>query len=152
MYKYREWAAIAVFASAALALGLGASQCIAQARVASPDKVVYHFVDGLAQASRGLEYIRNHLEVNPKAQITVVAHAAGVDFLVKGAKTAKGNEYRSLVEDLDLFDVKFRVCEITLRERNLTRDQFIKEATFVPSGVAEITRLQQREGYAYLRP
>ena len=71
---------------------------------------------------------------------------------MKGAKTAKGNEYRVLVEDLELQDVKFRVCEITLRERNLARDRFIKEATFVPSGVAEITRLQQREGYAYLRP
>jgi intracellular sulfur oxidation DsrE/DsrF family protein len=46
----------------------------------------------------------------------------------------------------------FVVCEITLRERQLVRKQFIPEATFVPSGVAEITRLQQREGYAYLRP
>jgi intracellular sulfur oxidation DsrE/DsrF family protein len=44
------------------------------------------------------------------------------------------------------------VCEITLRNRNLKRDQFIPEALFVPSGVAEIARLQQREGYAYLRP
>jgi intracellular sulfur oxidation DsrE/DsrF family protein len=36
--------------------------------------------------------------------------------------------------------------------RNINNQQFIPEATFVPSGVAEITRLQQREGYAYLRP
>lgn len=117
-----------------------------------PHRVVYHFVDGNEQASRGLEYIRNHLETNPKAQITVVGHAAGVNFLMKGAKTAKGNEYRTLVEDLEFQGVKFRVCEITLRERGLTRDRFIKEAQFVPSGVAEITRLHQEEGYAYLRP
>ena len=115
-------------------------------------RVVYHFVDGNEQASRGLEYIRNHLETNPKAQITVVGHAAGVNFLMKGAKTAKGNEYRTLVEDLEFQGVKFKVCEITLRERGLTRDGFIREAQFVPSGVAEITRLQQEEGYAYLRP
>jgi hypothetical protein len=44
------------------------------------------------------------------------------------------------------------VCEITLRNRKITRSKFIPEASFVPSGVAEITRLQQREGYAYLRP
>ncbi len=117
-----------------------------------PDKVVYHFNGGLEQASNGLEGIRNHLEVNPKARITVVAHAAGIDFLLKGAKTARGNEYRQIVGDLEFQSVKFRVCEITLRERNLRRDQFIAEATFVPSGVAEIARLQQREGYAYLRP
>jgi intracellular sulfur oxidation DsrE/DsrF family protein len=44
------------------------------------------------------------------------------------------------------------VCEITLRERNLRREQFLPEARFVPSGVAEIARLQGREGYAYLKP
>ena len=153
MSEFRRWAGFTAIGIAALALGVSASEGIAQVNgIAAPDKVVYHFVDGLEQASRGLEYIRNHLEVNPKAQITVVTHAAGVNFLMKGAKTAKGNEYRSIVEDLELLEVRFRVCEITLRERNLTRDQFVKEATFVPSGVAEITRLQQREGYAYLRP
>ena len=117
-----------------------------------PVRVVYHFGEGLEQASRGLEYIRNHLEVDPKAEIVVVAHAAGVDFLMKGAKTARGNEYRSAVQDLELSGAKFRVCEITLRERALRRDQFLPEVGFVPSGVAEIARLQQREGYAYLLP
>jgi intracellular sulfur oxidation DsrE/DsrF family protein len=115
------------------------------------DKVVYHFSEA-EQASRGLEYIRNHLEVNPKAVIVVVAHAGGVDFLMKGAKSARGNEFRQGVEDLELQGVKFAVCEITLRERGLKREQFLPLAKFVPSGVAEIARLQQREGYAYLRP
>jgi intracellular sulfur oxidation DsrE/DsrF family protein len=117
-----------------------------------PVRVVYHFGEGLEQASRGLEYIRNHLEADPKAEIVVVAHAAGVDFLMKGAKTARGNEYRGVIEDLDLSGVKFRICEITLRERALRRDQFLSGVGFVRSGVAEISRLQQREGYAYLRP
>lgn len=117
-----------------------------------PERVVYHFGDGLEQASRGLEYIRNHLEVAPQTRITVVAHAAGVDFLMKGAKSRLGNEYRQAIEDLDLQGVVFKVCEITLRERGLRRDQFVKEATFVRSGVAELGRLQQREGHAYIRP
>lgn len=119
---------------------------------AQPVRAVYHFVDGLEQASRGLQYLRNHLEADPTAQIVVVTHAAGVDFLMKGAKTAKGNEFRSAVEDLELAGVRFRVCEITLRERGLRREQFLPEVQFVPSGVAEIARLQFREGYAYLRP
>jgi intracellular sulfur oxidation DsrE/DsrF family protein len=117
-----------------------------------PDKVVYHLNGGLEQASSALEGIRNHLEVNPKAQITVVAHAAGVDFLLKGAKTARGNEYRQAIEDLEFQGVKFVVCEITLRARGMARSQFLPEAGFVPSGVAEIARLQVREGHAYLRP
>lgn len=117
-----------------------------------PDKVVYHISDTQAQASRTMTYINNHLEVNPKATIVVVTHAFGIDFLMEGAKNKTGNPYNIPVEELAIRGVKFEVCEITLRERNLRRAQFIPEATFVPSGVAEITRLQQREGYAYLRP
>ena len=48
--------------------------------------------------------------------------------------------------------VQFDVCEITLRNRKLSKDQFIEYVTWVPSGVAEVTRLQQKEGYAYLKP
>jgi len=119
---------------------------------AGPDKVVYHLNSGLEQATNGLRNIRNHLEVNPKAQIVVVAHAQGVDYMMKGAKDGNGNPFDVAVLDLMQQGVKFDVCEITLRNRKLNRSQFIEEATFVPSGVAEIARLQQREGYAYLRP
>jgi len=117
-----------------------------------PDKVVYHLNSGLEQATSGLRNIRNHLEVNPQAHIVVVAHAQGVDFLMKDKKDANGNPYEVTVEDLKRQGVRFDVCEITLRNRKLSRAQFIEDATFVPSGVAEIARLQQREGYAYLRP
>lgn len=116
------------------------------------DKVVYHFSDGLDQASNGLRNIGNHLEVNPDARIIVVSHARGVDFLMKGVKDRNGNKYEDIVERLKLRGVQFDVCEITLRNRKLSKDQFIEYATYVPSGVAEITRLQQKEGYAYLKP
>jgi hypothetical protein len=117
-----------------------------------PDKVVYHFSEGLAQASNGLRNIGNHLEVNPGARIVVVSHARGVDFLMKGAKDANGNRYEDLVEQLKMRGVRFDVCEITLRNRKLAKDQFIADASFVPSGVAEVTRLQSREGFASLKP
>lgn len=117
-----------------------------------PDKVVYHVNDTQAQAVAALRNIGNHLEVNPKAKIVVVTHAQGVDFLFNDAKDKNGNPYNIKVEELKGRGVEFDVCEITLKNRKLDRKQFLPEATFVPSGVAEITRLQQREGYAYLRP
>ena len=117
-----------------------------------PDKVVYHLNEGLPQATNGLRNIRNHLEVNPKARIVVVAHAQGIDYLMKGKKDANGNPYETIVQDLKSQGVKFDVCEITLRNRNLSKDLFIDEVEYVPSGVAEIARLQTREGFAYLRP
>ena len=117
-----------------------------------PDNVVYHLNSGLEQASDGLRNIRNHLEVNPKAHIVVVAHARGVDYLMKGAKDKNGNPFDVAVEQLQNQGVQFDVCEITLRNRQLKREQFLPDVVFVPSGVAEITRLQVREHYAYLRP
>lgn len=117
-----------------------------------PDKVIYHVNDSAGQASNALRNAGNHLEVNPKAKIVIVTHAQGVDFLFNDAKDKNGNPYNIPVEQLKSKGVGFEVCDITLRNRKLTRDKFISEATFVPSGVAEITRLQQREGYAYLRP
>lgn len=116
------------------------------------DKVVYHLSDGIEQASNGLRNIGNHLEVNPQAKIVVVSHARGVDFLFKDAKDKNGNKYEDLVERLKMRGVRFDVCEITLRNRKLTKDQFIEYVSYVPSGVAEVTRLQQREGHAYVKP
>lgn len=117
-----------------------------------PDKVVYHVNDAAGQATAALRNIGNHLEVNPQAKIVVVTHAQGVDFLFEDAKDKGGYPFAITVEQLKRRGVQFNVCEITLRNRKLSRDKFIQEASFVPSGVAEITRLQQREGYAYLRP
>ena len=119
---------------------------------AGPDKVVYHLNSGLEQATNGLRNIRNHLEVDPKARIVVVTHAQGVDFLMRDKKDANGNPYEVAVQELKSQGVQFDVCLITLHNRKLDRKQFIEEVAFVPSGVAEIARLQQREGYAYLRP
>lgn len=116
------------------------------------DKVVYHINDSKVQAVNALRNIGNHLEVNPKAKIVVVTHAQGVDFLFDGAKDGGGNPYNIAVEQLKSQGVQFDICQITLRNRKIDKSKFIPEASFVPSGVAEITRLQQREGYAYLRP
>ena len=139
-------AACALMISACAAPGPGSSAAV------GPDKVVYHVNDTPAQASNALRNIGNHLEVNPQAHIVVVTHANGVDFLFDGARDPNGNPYNIAVEELKSRGVNFDVCEITLRNRSIEKSRFIPEVTYVPSGVAEIARLQQREGYAYIRP
>jgi intracellular sulfur oxidation DsrE/DsrF family protein len=116
------------------------------------DKVVYHFDGGLSQATKGLRNIRNHLDTDPNTKIIAVAHAEGVDFLMEGAKTANNQEFAALVSDLEARGVKFEICEITLKNRNLKKEQFILGPTFVPSGVVRIANLQAREHYAYIKP
>jgi intracellular sulfur oxidation DsrE/DsrF family protein len=74
-----------------------------------------------------------------------------VDLLMEGAKAANGTEYAPLVSALKSRGVSFEICEITLRNRNLKREQFIQEAEFTPSGVVRIAKLQ-KQGAAYIKP
>ena len=115
------------------------------------DTVVYHFDTDLAQATKGLRNIRNHLDVDPTAKITAVAHANGVDFLLEGAKDSNGGDFAGPVSALAARGVKFEICEITLKSRNLKKEQFIQEAAFTPSGVVRIAKIQAAGG-AYIKP
>jgi intracellular sulfur oxidation DsrE/DsrF family protein len=130
---------------ATLALALAAGTALAQ------DKVVYHFDNTVAQGLKGLRNVRNHIDTDPTAKITVVTHAEGVDMLMEGAKAANGTEYAPLVSALKGRGVSFEICEITLKNRGLKKDQFIQEADFTPSGVVRIAKLQG-QGYAYIKP
>ena len=130
---------------AALVLALLAFTASAQ------DTVTYHIDDSAAQGLKALRNIRNHLDVDPGAKITVVTHANGVDFLMEGAKDPSGGAFAGPVAALVARGVKFEICEITLRNRNLKREQFLQEADFTPSGVVRITKLQ-KQGSAYIKP
>lgn len=115
------------------------------------DGVVYHFDDASTQALKGLRNIRNHLDVDPSAKITVITHAQGVDFLLQGAKDRNDSPYEGPVAALVGRGVRFEVCEITLKNRNLQKEQFLQEASFTPSGVVRLAKLQQ-QGFAYIKP
>jgi intracellular sulfur oxidation DsrE/DsrF family protein len=81
----------------------------------------------------------------------VVTHAQGIDFLMEGAKDRNGSPYAATVAALVNRGVRFEVCEITLKNRDLKREQFIQEAEFTPSGVVRLTKLQL-QGHAYIKP
>ena len=115
-------------------------------------KVVYHLSEGTAQASRAIANMRNHLNEDPSVKIVVVTHGPGIDFLLDGATSPKGQSYAGDIGELAGRGVEFRVCNNTLISRKLTRDQVVMEASVVPSGVAEVARLQAKEGFVYIHP
>jgi len=136
--------------------GVLAASALSLAALCSPtawaqDRVTYHIDDAATQGLKGLRNIRNHLDTDPSARITVVTHANGVDFLMEGAKDANGGAFAGPVAALVARGVKFEICEITLRNRNLKKEQFIQEAEFTPSGVVRLTKLQLA-GHAYIKP
>lgn len=130
---------------AALVLMLSCNWAFAQ------DTVVYHIDDTSSQALKALRNIRNHLDTDPAAKITVVTHAFGVDFLMEGMKDRNESPFAATVAGLTARGVSFEICEITLKNRNLKKDQFIQEAAFTPSGVVRLAKLQ-KQGYAYIKP
>lgn len=135
-----------------VAVALAAASLGAAAAPGDPVKVVYHMNEDVDHAPQALRNVRNHLSVDPKAKIVMVMHAAGINYLMKDAKDKNGNPFEVTVQDLKSKGVEFRVCEITLKSRNIDKKQLIEDVTYVPSGVAEVSRLQVQEGYAYLKP
>jgi intracellular sulfur oxidation DsrE/DsrF family protein len=118
---------------------------------AAEEKVVYHVNDS-ANARAAMNNVNNHLNAAPDAKIVVVTHGKGIDFLLKGAEDANGNPYEIGVQTLKSKGVDFRVCNNTLKSRKLDASAVVEEAAIVPSGVAEIGKLQAQEGYVYLKP
>lgn len=116
-----------------------------------PVRVVYH-IDDSQRAIPAIRNMENHLRAAPSARIVVVALGGGIDFLLRGAKDSRGNPYEPMVDDLMMAGVQFRLCQNTLAARQIDASSVLDEVRIVPSGVAEIARLQFEEGYAYLKP
>ncbi|OGB16943.1 MAG: hypothetical protein A2W72_22035 [Burkholderiales bacterium RIFCSPLOWO2_12_67_14] len=134
-----------------LLAGLMATSLSAQA-ADDAIKVVYHMSEGIPQASRAINNIRNHLAADPKAKIVVVTHGLGIDFLLDGATNQMEQPFAGAIGELAARGVEFRVCNNTLVSRKIDPARVAMEAKIVPSGVAEVARLQAREGFVYLRP
>ena len=131
------------------AAALAFAACAAMA--ADPIKVVYHINEGVQKAPAVLHNIANELDAEPNTKIVVVAHGKGIDFLLKGAKDPQGNAFTPELETLGMRGVEFRVCNNTLKSRHIDASSVVPDAKIVPSGVAEIAKLES-QGYVYLKP
>ena len=116
-----------------------------------PVGVVYH-IDDARNGRFALHLAEDHLSINPDIQIAVVAYAAGIDFLLKGAQDRKGQLYEPEVQSLIKSGVQFRVCSTTLGFRNIADEEVLNGIKLVPSGTYEIIRWQSEEGFVYLKP
>lgn len=139
MTKFAKWivALVAMMGVSSLAL--------------AETKAVYHINDS-AVAGAAMNNVKNHLSADSDAKIIIVTHGKGIDFLLDGAADAKGNPYNINVEDLQAKGVEFRVCNNTLISRKIDPKTVLPGAKIVPSGVAELAKVQAKEGYVYVKP
>ncbi|HEU4985972.1 MAG TPA: DsrE family protein [Rhizobiaceae bacterium] len=120
-------------------------------------KVVYHINrDGGPDDKYYLGALRNvQNQINAVGKdnidVKVVLHGSGVDLLIH----AKDNQkLQSEVTSLKTQNVTFLVCNNTLEGRGLDPEMDLFEVfedEIVPSGVAELSYLQQ-QGYTYIKP
>ncbi len=120
-------------------------------------KVVYHinYTGGKDDKKyRGaMRNIQNHINAvgADNMDIKVVIHGNGLGLLA----AAKTNDLiKGQVVELKSLDVEMHVCANTLRGRKISyeKDLFdVYKEDIVPSGVAELSRLQQM-GYTYIKP
>lgn len=133
-----------------LALGTGLALAAGYAK----QKVVYHInYNDEKQLAAAMGNIQNHIAAVGKdnIDIKVVMHGNGLDLL----KIANTNpDMQQKVVNLKSQKVGFQVCNNTLKGKkiNYKNDLFdVSEKDIVPSGVAELAKLQQ-EGYVYIKP
>lgn len=117
-----------------------------------PTKVVYHVTDTEAQGMLTLGNIRNHLRADPSAKIAVVTLYKGIDLLLEGGQDKNGNPYNIGIEELAAKGVEFKICQNSMNFFKVDAARVLPQVKIVPSGVAEIARLQYQEHYAYIKP
>ena len=61
-----------------------------------------------------------------------------------------GNVLTAKVSELKGKGIDFVVCENTLKEKKVTKEEIIPEAAFVKAGIIEIVK-KQEEGWSYIR-
>jgi len=119
-------------------------------------KVVYHvnYTGGENDKAYlgAMRNIQNHINAvgAENIDLKVVLHGNGVGLLKSAKATGK---VQTAVANLRSQNVGFQVCNNTLVGRKITLDQLYEvfDEDVVPSGVAELARLQQM-GYVYIKP
>lgn len=128
-------------------------------------KVVYHVnYDDPKQQAGALRNIQNHINAvgAENLDLKVVMHGKGLTLLLTpdaaaSTKLKMGNatdEIQAKIAGLKDQGIGFEVCSNTLKGKKIDyeKDLYdVSEADIVPSGVAELARLQAM-GYTYIKP
>ncbi len=109
-------------------------------------KIVFQLTSGDTNVHKMLvRQLGNVLTAAPNSKIEVVCHGPGITML-----TTKQTIVHTKVSELKGKGIDFVVCENTLKEKKVTKEEIISEAAFVKAGIIEIVK-KQEEGWSYIR-
>ncbi|MFB6136622.1 MAG: DsrE family protein [Halobacteriaceae archaeon] len=108
---------------------------------------VFHFAGSTGQQKHAVANVANLLG-DPSTDVenvVLVANGRGIKLLAEST-SEQVDRVRSLAED----GVSFRACENSMEAFGLSESDLIAGVETVPAGVGELTKLQARDGYAYI--
>ena len=105
--------------------------------VTSNDTVVHQMV---------MRWIREIETADPNANVEVVFYAKSLPMITKDKSTVAD----SVVKYAANKKIAFRVCEVAMKNNNITRDQLLTGVGTVPDGIYEIIS-KQHEGWGYIK-
>jgi len=129
-------------------------------------KVVYHInYDNPKMQTGALRNIQNHINAvgADNLDLKVVLHGNGLALLLEPDSLEKLKKFKhanaddtmtAKIDSLKNQGIEFNVCENTVKGRKVDVDTDlynVEKKDIVPSGVAEVARLQQM-GYSYVKP
>ena len=109
-------------------------------------RIVFHLASSDTLVYKGLiRQLNNVLEHWPTALLEVVVHSGGIDFMRKEVSKLEPE-----IQALKNKGIVFAVCQNTMKQRKLTKEQILSQAIFVPVAIVELT-LKQEEGWSYIK-
>ena len=105
--------------------------------VTTADTIVHHMV---------IRWVGEILSSDPNANIEVVYYAKSLDMITKD-KSVEADKVMSFAQKPN---VKFRVCEIAMKNNKVEKSQLLTGVGTVPDGIYEIIS-KQHEGWGYIK-
>ncbi|RYJ51291.1 hypothetical protein DR871_012735 [Flavobacterium petrolei] len=126
-------------------LGLFTVSTFAQKRPKN-HKIVFQFTNAIdtLQQKAFANQLKNLTDHWPKAKYEVVVYNMGLEFVM-----ATKSKHIAAIKALYAKGVRFVVCENTMKNRKITKEQLIPEVEYVPAGIAEIVE-KQEQGWSYI--
>ncbi len=118
----------------------------AQKERTEPRQILFQLTTSDTLAHKALmKQVNNILSVAPDSKIEIVCHGPGIGML-----QTKKTVVAPKVEEFKKKGVVFTVCEFSLKERQVSREEILPQAQYVPAGIIHIVD-QENSGWTYVK-
>lgn len=110
-------------------------------------KIVFQFTNDndTIQQKAFAKQLKNLTDHWPTAEYEVVLYNMGLEFIMPTK-----SRHIAAIKKLHAKGVRFVVCENTMKNREITKEQLIPEVEYVLAGIAEIVE-KQEQGWSYIK-